>query len=322
MLNDYRERVWASVAGLLTLFVAGGAEAQFLGHNIAGDFGVQSATQPDPGNYLSILYLGYDGDVIRGRNGDSIQFPGGGGDLNVNGYGLGFWHVSEAKIWGGNYSFMIWPSATDNRLEIPALGQSQRTSTGLSDLYIQPINLGWHTDRADYTAGLGVFVPTGSYSPGADDNLGLGMWSFEVFGGATLYFDEARTWSFATTAFFETHSEKEDTDIRVGNILTLEGGLGKSLMGGLANLGVAYYAQWKVSDDDLGGFVPPDELDFIGRNRGFGIGPELTLPMMSKNKVYGTVNARYLWETGVRSSVEGQAFLLTFTFAIPPVSLN
>ncbi len=29
-------------------------------------------------------------------------------------------------------------------------------------------------------------------------------------------------------------------------------GLGKSFMDGAANVGIAYYAQWKVSDDDFG----------------------------------------------------------------------
>jgi hypothetical protein len=54
------------------------------------------------------------------------------------------------------------------------------------------------------------------------------MWSYEVFGGTTVYFDEKRTWNFATLASFETHGKKDGTDIRVGDLLTLEGGLGKS----------------------------------------------------------------------------------------------
>ncbi len=311
----------ALLAASAWLFSAG-AHAQFLGHNIAGDFGVGSGTQPDPGNYLSALYLRYDGDAIRDRNGDSIAFPGGGGDLTVNGYGIGWWYVSEAKLWGGNYSFMAWPSWSDNKLEIPVLGQEQSTSTNFGDLYVQPINLGWRTQRADFTAGLGVFAPTGSYTAGADDNGGMGMWSFEIFGGTTVYFDDAKTWTFAATAFYETHTEKEDTNITVGDLVTIEGGLGKSFLDGAASVGIAYFAQWKISDDDLGGFVPSDELDFIGRNRGFGIGPEVTLPLASKNRFYGVANLRYLWESGVRSSVEGDILMLTFTFGVPPVALN
>jgi hypothetical protein len=68
------------------------------------------------------------------------------------------------------------------------------------------------------------------------------MWSFEFFAGTTIYIDEAKSWHFATTAFYETHTEKKDTDIRVGDILTLEGGLGKSFMYGALSVGAAYYA--------------------------------------------------------------------------------
>ena len=48
------------------------------------------------------------------------------------------------------------------------------------------------------------------------------MWTFEVFGGTTLYQDDSKSWHLATTAFWETHSEKENSDRKVGNVLTLE----------------------------------------------------------------------------------------------------
>lgn len=38
-------------------------------------------------------------------------------------------------------------------------------------------------------------APTGRYSTGASDNLGKGMWSYEVSGGATLYLDSQRSFS-------------------------------------------------------------------------------------------------------------------------------
>ena len=41
--------------------------------------------------------------------------------------------------------------------------------------------------RADFIAGYGFYAPTGRYEAGADDNIGLGMWSHEIQGGTTLY---------------------------------------------------------------------------------------------------------------------------------------
>jgi hypothetical protein len=87
------------------------------------------------------------------------------------------------------------------------------------------------------------------------------MWSYEFSGGTTLYLDKAKSLSFATSAFWEIHSKKDGTDIRVGPImlagvkvgqlLTLEGGFGKSFLQGAASVGLAYYAQWKITRDDL-----------------------------------------------------------------------
>ena len=58
------------------------------------------------------------------------------------------------------------------------------------------------------------------------------MWTYEPFVGATVYFDQKRTVSLATTAYWELHGNKKDTDVKVGQLLTLQGGLGKSYLGG------------------------------------------------------------------------------------------
>jgi hypothetical protein len=52
---------------------------------------------------------------------------------------------------------------------------------------------------ADFTAGLEVYALTGRNQPGGDDNLGLGIWSFEVFGDSTVCLDKAQSWHFVTT---------------------------------------------------------------------------------------------------------------------------
>lgn len=298
------------------------ALAGFAGHNTKGDWGLQSGTQPPPGLYLVPLYYRYDGSELKNRNGDKLRFdPEGRGSLDVNAYVLGVIWVSEFKILGGNYGFQIYPAFTDNNLEAPILDIDESVSTGFTDLYLQPINLGWQTDRADFIAGLGVYAPTGNYEPGGSDNLGLGMWSFEFFAGSTIYFDDARTWHFATSAWYETHTEKKDTDIRVGDILTLEGGLGKSFLDGALSVGAAYYAQWKLTEDNLGELERPNGPG-LGKHRVYGVGPELTLPLATKKTLYGFVNARYFWEFGAESTLEGNTFVLTLTFPIPSVPLQ
>jgi hypothetical protein len=299
-------------------------QAGFAGHNTKGDFGIQSGTQAPPGVYaVAPMYYRYDADSLKNSSGDSIQIdPAGRGSLDVNAYVFGLIWVTDFKILGGNYSFQVYAPFTNNTLEVPVLGLDDSVDTGLSDLYFQPINLGWHRDRADFIAGLGVFAPTGEYELGGTDNLGLGMWSFEFFAGTTIYFDEAKTWHFATTAFYEIHTDKKDTDIRVGDILTLEGGLGKSFMEGALIVGAAYYAQWKLTDDDLGLDITLPSGRRLGKHRSYGIGPDITIPVATKKKLYGFINARYFWEFGTRSTLEGNTFVLTFTLPIPSLPLE
>jgi len=177
----------------------------------------------------------------------------------------------------------------------------------------------------------GQFVTAGSilvrqrgtpFKPGS--NVGLGMWSFELYGGATFYFDKARSWHFATVAWYETHTKKKDSDIKVGDILSLEGGLGKSFSGGLYNAGIAYYAQWKLTEDDLGTDVSDLITDgnTFDKHKVFAVGPEVTLSVIVKNKLIALINVRYLWEFGARSKTQGNTLAATATFPIPSISLN
>ena len=72
------------------------------------------------------------------------------------------------------------------------------------------------------------------------------------------------------------------------------------------------------TNDDLG-----IDLELpIGKHRVYGVGPELTVPIATKKKLIGFLNARYLWETGARSTLEGSPFVFTATFPIPSVPLQ
>ena len=109
-------------------------------------------------------------------------------------------------------------------------------------------------------------------------------------------------------------------------MLTLQGGLGKSYLGGGLILGAAYYAQWKLTTDDLATFVLPGgetiDLDARNKHKVFGFGPDVTLPVASKSKLFALVNIRYLWETGARLKTEGETLVVTATFPVPSVRLK
>jgi hypothetical protein len=93
--------------------------------------------------------------------------------------------------------------------------------------------------------------------------------------------------------------------------------VGKSYLGGGLILGAAYYAQWKLTEDQLANVV-----DFPGKHKVFGFGPDVTLPVASKSTLFSLVNIRYFWETGARIKTEGQTLVVTATFPIPSLKLQ
>ena len=318
-----------SILSVLAVLVALPAGAQLNGHNLRGDYGLAAGSQPPPGIWVGLLYPNIDIDTLRDRDGNEISTDF---DLDYHAIAPWLWWVSNAKILGGNYSIFVAPVWANSALEAPVLEVDSESGTGFGDLYIQPIVLGWHKERADYLAGLGVYVPTGRYDVDGDDNIGLGMWTYEAFGGATFYLDEAKTWNFAAALFYETHSSKEGSSQKVGDILTLEGGLGRTFAQGAINVGIAYFGQWKITEDDLGIAIP--DLPFDGpydlgnrlrdlhNHQIYGVGPEINLPLASKKKLYGNVTLRYYWDFVVESNAVSQTFIFNLIVPVPFISLT
>jgi hypothetical protein len=79
-------------------------------------------------------------------------------------------------------------------------------------------------------AGYSFFAPTGKWELGGDDNAGLGMWSNLFQAGTTLHLDTKHDWTLSALGTYEIHSHKKDTDLKVGDILTVESGLGKTFL--------------------------------------------------------------------------------------------
>ena len=80
------------------------------------------------------------------------------------------------------------------------------------------------------------------------------------------------------------------------------------------NAGIAYFGQWKVTDDDLGLEIilpgdSPFDLGNLHRHRMLGVGPEIKLPLASKKKLYGNLTLRYYWDFAVESNEESRSFI-------------
>lgn len=302
------------IAILLTLLAAPSA-AQLNGQNIKGDAGLKAGTQAPPGAYIAIPLWFYNADKVVDRNGDTFLS----GSLDATVFGAALNVVTPAKLFGANYGFLIVLPWANNRLQ-GTYDFESKSGVGLTDMYIQPLSLGWHTPRADFLLGYGLYLPVGRYEDGADDNTGLGMWAHEFIAGTTVYLNESKSLHLATTMSYDIQSEKKDSSTKVGDILNLEGGVGADFLGGGLSVGMAYYGTFKVSADQFDRLLPG--LLIRGKNRVWGIGPEISLALASKTKVYGFVTARYQWEAGGRTTTTGSAWNVLLTFPLKPIRIE
>src|SRR5262249_30075327 len=141
--------------------------------------------------------------------------------------GLSLIVVTNAKVLGANYGFQVVPvDAMKSRIEAASLDVPG--AFAFSDLTVAPLWLGWHKTRADVVAGWSVFLPTGKWEAGGTDNAGLGMWSHDLQLGTTVHLDDRHAWTTSVLGTYEIHSHKKDSDIKAGEILTIEGGTGKA----------------------------------------------------------------------------------------------
>jgi hypothetical protein len=306
--------VIAVVLGCVSLVAP--AEAQLNTQHIKGNVGLKSGSQAPPGVYfIAPLFYVYKSDEVRDLDGHRLPFAA---DLTSQLYGGGINVVTKRKLFGGFYGFqVVFPVGANNRIQGTEIDANP--GAGLSDSVIAPINLGWHLERADLTAGYTIFAPTGRYSDGANNNTGLGMWGHELSVGTTVYLSESRQWHAATLATFDFQSKKEDSETKVGNVMNLEGGLGGDFLKGGLIAGLNYYSSFKLTDDRIEGL--PDIL-IRGRNKVFALGPEVQLALARKNTLYGFVKVNYQWEVYARTTTQGSAMTILATFLMKPLKLS
>ena len=296
----------SAVAGLLILAAASAAAAQQ--NFLPGFAGLKDASQAPPGIYAALVGWGSTSNTVVDNSGNSHTLSNGSLDIYLGGVAVSI--VTKWKLLGANYGASILVPGLNTRTEIPALNVNKNGGFGLTSTYIQPINLGWHTPRADFILGYAVYLPTGSWSFNGCCNYGLGMFTQEISAGTTFYFTKSQSVHLAAELVYDINSYKKDTSYRQSFPLTLQGGLGMNY-GNPAKLfsgwfGAAGFAQWTM--------VPTKYILPLGTINGrypqlAGLGPEFVT-------LQGALTLRYLWEFSAKSSLLSQIWYIQFAMPI------
>lgn len=295
---------------LAFLLIGLAGNAQYKGDHIPGFLGLDAGTQAPPGIYVGNLLWIYPTSTVKDDNGNNVNQRG---SLTSTLDGILLSWVSNYKILGANYGATTVIPFIQNQLQLDSLDVN--TGFAFTDMIVTPVSLGWHLKKADVIAAYNIYVPTGRYSPTGTDNTGLGMVGNELSLGSTFYLDQKKMWSAAGNFALEFHTDKSGTNINVGDMATIEGGLGRKFYRKVSgpipvimNLGVDGYAQFKVTGDS-GSDIPPTLQGF--KDRVFALGPEFNA-FLPKPRL--TLLARYEPEFGARNRTQGQTIVFSIAW--------
>ena len=73
-----------------------------------------------------------------------------------------------------------------------------------------PVGLSWALGQFDATFFYGFTAPTGRYTTGADDNIGLGFWTHQFQGFGYFYPNPSQATALMLGLTYELNSEIED----------------------------------------------------------------------------------------------------------------
>jgi len=195
------------------------------------------------------------------------------------------------------------------KLNIEGRQEADLDRFGMSDPYIQPLRLGWRKQRFDLVTSYGIYLPTGKSVLAGGSGVSSGRITHEFSSGGSLYFKE-RNRFLTALASYQLNMRQRGIDIKRGNTVQIEGGIGTKLFGQLVETGLAGYALWQVGDD-RGADLPPPLRG--AHDQVYGLGPEVAMVLKA---IRGQVRVRYEWDIGVRARPQGHVFVAGISFLV------
>ena len=115
------------------------ARAQMKMNHLPADAGMQAGTQAPPSILVFIPFYNYHSSTFKDKGGNSVGNP----DIDVFFTGIGGSIVTNLKLLDANWGATVLFPFSSARIEG---GETTTTSSlAFTDMYIQPIQLGWHT---------------------------------------------------------------------------------------------------------------------------------------------------------------------------------
>lgn len=268
------------------------------GHYVPGVEGIQAASVPPPGMYYLGYLVNYSIDELRAPGSSTVPMSNTG---TVSALANRLVYISNTKVLGADYGVEAIVPVLRKSLNFNVAAISE-SSSGVGDVYLGPLVLGWHGGNWDAVAAAGLWLDNASND--APSKPGNGYKSTMLTGGGTYYFDASKSWTGSALVRYEMNSSQK-SGFKPGNQVSMEWGFGKSL--GAVQVGVVGYDQWQTSEDS----GPGATADKAERH---AIGMELVYPLMKEAGVM--LKAAYYDEYSAKggSAPQAKGSTLRFTF--------
>jgi hypothetical protein len=307
-------------------------------HFTPGVANIRDYVVPAPGVYAAIYNYGYITSDVTDNNGNQIrQILVGNTPVNVR-VDVKLYALAPMLVWvphwdflAGHYAAYVAPTFSNANI---AAALSTVTGRGVNpeisqfsvgDLLVQPVWLGWSRNRFDVAVGYGFYAPVGKFDTQtfllpsgprvitSTTNIGLGYWTNQLQGNVTWYPSSKRGTAITNTITVEFNGTQRDTSFKNGDFVTWNWGASQYLpldkqLRYLAELGVAGYSQWQVTDSSGPTVANPTFHDQV-----HGIGMQAGIVSTRRGMQF---NFRYMHEFYAANRLQGDSYSLNLGLTI------
>lgn len=268
------------------------------GHYVGGLEGIRNASVPPEGVYYRGYIIHYDIDSIQDPDGNTVPGDNSG---SVSALSNRLVWITGRKFLGADYGMEAIVNVQRNDFEFAGLG-IDRTETGIGDVFLGPVVLGWHGEQWDSVFAAGHWFDTSDYASTNPVSVGKGFGTTMLTLGGTWHLDPARSWSFSALSRYEIKTEQDDTGVTPGDSWIVEWAISHQLDNGL-DVALVGYDGWQL-ESDSGAAAGNGKVE----QHGIGVEVALGLPAMG-----AMLNAAVYTEYRNRNRPEGSLFRLSLT---------
>lgn len=300
----YRSSIILTIlVGAIIILSAEAAMAQSRGQYTSGFNATNSGTMAPAGwTYANVFQL-YSFNQLKDRHGNRLPVDG-----NVSvifDHNTIVW-TSKGKEGKPHYAFVADVLLSNNSLSSATLG-SVAGGGGLTDIYVQPLTVGWNFKRADLQVAYGFVAPTGRYKGGATNNVGTGYWGHDLSTGQTVYLTKDKKTAVSAYEMYEFHGTQRDTKVHPGQTFDVDYSLTRLVVlqkktMTMLQVGLVGYGQYETTQKS-GPTVTPLQASALYRVNALGGTANIIMPMKK-----AAITFKALKEFGNSSTVQGYTF--------------